>query len=255
MELLGTIRRHRTRVALATALLAPFGAAAGFVPFRTSFTNVGAALAFVALIEGLAIWGRRPGGYVATVSSALWFDFFLSPPYERFTISHRPDLETTISVVVVVVVGVIVTELAARSRRHLERAGTESARVTMLAVAASAMAGTPKFDEVLAHAAQSLVDVLHLRSCHFEADVSGPPHAQILADGSVVHVGMKWPANEFGIPGPEAEIDCEWRGEKLGRFLLNPTPGEAVTREDRVAAVALVNLVAGLVHDQRRAKG
>jgi hypothetical protein len=239
-------------VALAAALLLPPSVAASFVPFRTSFTNVGAALVFVALIEGLAIWGRRPGGYVATVSSALWFDFFLTPPYERFTIGHRPDLETTISLVVV---GVIVTELAARSKRHLERAGTESAHVTMLAAAASAMTGTPMVEEVLARAAQSLVDVLHLRSCHFEADLSGPPHAQILADGSVVHVGMSWPAHEIGIPGPESEIACRWRGEALGRFLLRPTPGGAVTREDRVAAVALVNLVAGLVHDQHRTKG
>jgi hypothetical protein len=66
---------------------------------------------------------------------------------------------------------------------------------------------------------------------------------------------MSWPAQEIGIPGPQAEIDCHWRGEVLGRFLLTPTPGEAVSREDRVAAVALVNVVAGLVHDQRHAQG
>jgi K+-sensing histidine kinase KdpD len=252
MNIAVSVREHRARWSLVAALLAPPGVAASFVPFRASFTNVGAALVFVALIEGLAIWGRRLGGYVATMSAALWFDFFLTPPYERFTISHRPDLETTISLLVV---GVIVTELAARSRRHRERAGTESAHVTMLAATASAMAGSTTVEEVLASVSQSLCDTLHLRSCHFEADVSGSPHAQILADGSVVHVGMSWPADEIGIPGPQAEIDCRWRGEALGRFLLSPTPGEAVSREDRVAAVALVNVVAGLVHDQRHAQG
>jgi K+-sensing histidine kinase KdpD len=252
MNIAESVREHRSRWSLVAALLAPPGAAASFVPFRASFTNVGAALVFVALIEGLAIWGRRLGGYVATASAALWFDFFLAPPYERFTISHRPDLETTISLLVV---GVIVTELAARSRRHRERAGTETAHVTMLAATASAMAGSTMVEEVLATASQSLCDTLHLRSCHFEVDASGPPHAQILADGSVVHVGMSWPAHEIGIPGPQAEIDCRWRGEALGRFLLTPTPGESVSREDRVAAVALVNLVAGLVHDQRPAQG
>jgi hypothetical protein len=252
MNIARSVREHRARWSLVAAILAPPGAAASFVPFRASFTNVGAALVFVALIEGLAIWGRRLGGYVATASAALWFDFFLAPPYERFTISHRPDLETTISLLVV---GVIVTELAARSRRHRERAGTEGAHVTMLAATASAMAGTTTLEEVLAGASQSLCDVLHLRSCRFEVDVSDPPLARILADGSVVHVGMSWPAQEIGIPGPQAEIDCHWRGETLGRFLLTPTPGEAVSREDRVAAVALVNLVAGLVHDQRHAQG
>ena len=252
MNIAESVREHRARWSLVAALLAPPGAAASFVPFRASFTNVGAALVFVALIEGLAIWGRRPGGYVATASAAVWFDFFLAPPYERFTISHRPDLETTISLLVV---GVVVTELAARSRRHRERAGTESAHVSMLAATASAMAGSATVEEVLASTSQSLCDVLHLGSCQFEVNLSGPPHAQILADGSVVHVGMSWPADDIGIPGPQAEIDCHWRGVALGRFLLTPTPGEAVSRGDRVAAVALVNLVAGLVHDQRYEQG
>ncbi len=252
MNTVKSVREHRAGWSLVVALLAPPGVAASFVPFRASFTNVGAALVFVALIEGLAIWGRRLGGYVATVSAAVWFDFFLTPPYERFTISHRPDLETTISLVVV---GVVVTELAARSRRHRERAVSENAHVMVLAGTASAMAGSTTVEEVIASASRSLCDMLHLRSCHFEVGVSGPPHAQILADGSVVHVKMVWPAHEIGIPGPQAEIDCRWRGEALGRFLLTPTPGETVSRQDRVAAVALVNLVAGLVHDQRHAQG
>jgi Domain of unknown function (DUF4118) len=252
MDVPRSLRDHRARWSLAAALLAPPGVAASFVPFRASFTNVGAALVFVALIEGLAIWGRRLGGYVTTVSAALWFDFFLTPPYERFTISHRPDLETTVSLLVV---GVVVTELAARSRRHRERAGSEGAHVTMLAVTAAAIAGSTTLEEVLDAASQSLCELLRLRACDFEAGANGPPHAQIFPDGRVVHVGMSWPADDIGIPGPRTEIDCHWRGEALGRFLLTPTPGVAVSREDRVAAVALVNLVAALVHDRRPARG
>jgi hypothetical protein len=226
--------------------------AASFVPFRASFTNAGAALVFVALIEGLAVWGRRPGGYLATASAALWFDFFLTPPYEKFTISHRPDLETTVSLLVV---GVVVTELAARSRRHRERAGSGAARVTLLAATADRVAREASPRDVIEVVARDLVGVLHLRACTFDAESSGPPFAQILADGSVVHVGLSWPAHEIGLPGPQAQIDCRWRGEYLGRFLVTPTPGEAVSRENRVEAVALVNLVAALVHDQRRERG
>ena len=252
MNIARSVQEHRARWSLVAAILGPSVAAAGFVPFRASFTNVGAALVFVALIEGLAIWGRRLGGDVATAFAALGFGFFLAPPYERFTISHRPDLETTITLLIV---GAIVTELATRSRRHRQRAGTEGAHVTMLVATASAMAGSTMREEVLAGAAQSLGDVLHLRSCHFELDASGPPDAQILADGSVVHAGISWPADDIAIPGPQAEIVCHWRGAALGRFLLTPTPGGAVSREDRAVAVALVNLVTGLVHDQRPARG
>ena len=252
VDLLGHIRRHDARWALVAALLAPLGSALAFVPFRESFTNVGAALVFVALVEGLAIWGRRRAGYLATVSSAIWFDFFLTTPYERLTISRRADLETTIALVVV---GVVVTELAARWRRHREHAGHQGAHVAMIASTASSLVGGSTLEEVLASTSSALVDVLHLRTCYFESDLSGPPHARILADGRVAHVGMSWPAHEIGLPGPVAEIACHWRGAALGRFLLGPTPGEAVTREDRVVAVTLVNMVAARIHEEHRARG
>ena len=139
------VREYRSRVTVAAALALPLALSAGFVPFRDSFTNVGAALCLVALVEALAIFGNRASGYVATLSSAIWFDFFLTPPYERFTISHRPDLETTISIVVI---GVIVTEVAARSRRHRHAAGEESKFVAMLHDATEMSAGTAKAAKV-----------------------------------------------------------------------------------------------------------
>jgi K+-sensing histidine kinase KdpD len=40
---------------------------------------------------------------------AVWFDFFLTQPYERFTITRRTDIETT---VLLLVIGVAVTEIA-----------------------------------------------------------------------------------------------------------------------------------------------
>ena len=45
----------------------------------------------------MAVIGNRTAGIVASASAALWFDFFLTRPYDRFAISHRPDLETTIA--------------------------------------------------------------------------------------------------------------------------------------------------------------
>ena len=248
MLLVDHVRRHGRRYSLSASLLVPPGVAAIFVPVRTSFSNVGAALTLVAVIEAMAILGRRLGGMVATLSAAVWFDFFLTPPYERFTISHRPDLETTISLVVV---GLIVTELAARSRSHRRAATEESAFVSLLA-ATAARAGTgSSHEQLVSTAAEDLTRILSLRACHYQADVRGRPHAQIMADGSVVHVGMRWPASELGIPGPQAEIPCVWHGAPLGRFILTPSPGLAVSSEQRIVAVALVNVVAGSLHDRR----
>ena len=54
---------------------------------------------------------------LAAVSPAAWFDFFLTQPYERFAITHREDIETT---VLLVAVGAAVTELAsARPRAQI----------------------------------------------------------------------------------------------------------------------------------------
>lgn len=240
------MRAHRTAYSLGASLLLPLGVAAGFTPFRSSFTNVGAALVLVALVEALAILGRRPGGLVATVSAALWFDFFLTTPYEHFTISHRPDLETTISLIVV---GVIVTELAARSRSHRHVASEAGAYVAILAETAALTSAAASASDVTTRVSSELTTLLGLRECRYESDVTGPPFAQIHPDGSVIHVGLAWPATDLGIPGPEAQISCTWRGTNLGRFLLTPTPGLAVTNEQRVVAVAMVNVVAGLLHD------
>ena len=246
MLLIDHVRRHARRYSLSASLVVPLVVAAGFVPVRTTFSNVGAALTLVAVIEVMAIIGRRAEGIIATVSAALWFDFFLTTPYDRFTISRRLDLEATICLVVV---GLIVTELAVRSRSHRRAASTGANYVTQLAHVAARASGAHRIDELVSSVSQELTGILSLRSCHYETVLSGPPYAQIQADGSVVHVGMLWPADDLGIPGPRAEIPCEWRGALLGRFVLSPTPGRPITREQRVVAVALVNVVAASMHD------
>ena len=60
-----------------------------------------AALVLVAVVVAVAADGDRLAGFVAAVSAALSFDFFLTVPYERFSRSHRADIETAISLFVV----------------------------------------------------------------------------------------------------------------------------------------------------------
>ena len=63
------------------------------------------------------------------LSAAAWFDFFLTKPYETFNITYRPDLETEISLLVV---GLAITEIAARSRGHREDATEEAHNVAII---------------------------------------------------------------------------------------------------------------------------
>jgi hypothetical protein len=59
--------------------------------FRHSFANTDAALVLVAGIVAVAALGNRPGGWLAAVSAGIWFDFFLTKPYEHFSITSRTD--------------------------------------------------------------------------------------------------------------------------------------------------------------------
>jgi hypothetical protein len=178
---------------------------------------------------------------VASASAALWFDFFLTRPYERFVISHRPDLETTIAIFVV---GVLVTELAARSRQHWRAANSSTAYVEMIHGVAVLAADSAPVSEMIDETNDSLTNLLSLRASRFDRALSDPPLAQIQSNGDVAHVGMRWPAKEIGLPGPEAEILAKWRGRVVGRFVVTPTPGATVTLEQRIVAVAMVDVVA-----------
>ena len=242
------LREHRTVLALLAALLIPLGVASVLVPFRGSFANTAAALVLVGVIEAIAIVGNRAAGVLASISAALWFDFFLAPPYLRFTISHRPDLETTICILVV---GVIVTELAARSRHHRRRASAEKDYVAMVNELTTMAAGSAAASQIVEQATSSLVELLDLRSCRFEVIPVDPPLARIQSNGAVVHVGLHWPVDEIGIPGPEAEILAEWRGRVMGSFVLTPTPGLAVSVEQRVVAASLAQIVGATLSDRR----
>ncbi len=123
------IRLDRDQIALVAAVVLPLVVAAILAPFRSSFTNTPPALILVAVIVAVAALGNRISGFVATISATLWFDFFLTRPYDKLAISYRQDVETAVSLFVV---GIIVTELAARSRHHHETAAEEAEFVGLI---------------------------------------------------------------------------------------------------------------------------
>jgi hypothetical protein len=151
------------------------------------------------------------------------------------------------------VVGLIITELAGRSRHHFRAANDSTKHVSMIHGVAELAAASVPVDVILDNACSSLVALLSLRSCRFDRILSDPPLARITSNGEVVNVGMQWPTREIGIPGPESEILAQWRGQVQGRFVLTPTRGAPVALEQRIVAVALVDIVAAYVMDERRA--
>jgi hypothetical protein len=239
--MIGSMLQNRTRLAVIAGLVVPLAVAALLVPFRGTFAGTAAALVMVLVIVAVAVSGNRVSGVIASFSAALWFDFFLTRPYDRFAISHRPDLETTIAIYVV---GVVVTELAARSRQHWQSANSSTAYVTMIHGVAVLAADSAPVAAMIDQTTQSLIQLLSLRACEFDRGLSDPPLAQIQSNGEVAHVGLRWPAKEIGLPGPQAEILAKWRGRVVGRFVVTPTPGVTVSLEQRIVAVAVVDVFA-----------
>lgn len=242
-------RRYRGPVTLAAAALVPLGIAGMLVLFRTTFVDTASALVFVAAIVALAVVGSRTAGIVATTSSTLWFDLFLTRPYERLAISHRPDIETTVSLFVV---GVVVTELAARNRRHHSTAIEEADYVSLLYRFSELVASGAPAADVLERTQPELIDLLGLRACRYEAGGSSRPRPTIEHDARVFLGVNLWSVEDMGLPGPEIELLVHGRGEVLGRFVLTPTPGLPIPFQRRVVAVALADQVGAALSPQLR---
>jgi hypothetical protein len=231
------------------ALVLPIVTAAILVPFRSSFADTASALVLVAVIVAVAAIGSRAAGFLATVSATLSFDYFLTRPYGRFAITHRPDIEIAVSLFVV---GLVVTELAARNRHHHEAATEEADHVGLIyRVSELAVSGAPD-DQVVDRVRGELIDLLHLRNCRYESGAPERPVTWLGHDGHVMLVGSVWDVHRVGLPGPELTLLVQSRGQTLGRFILMPTPGLPVSLQRRVVAVALADQVGGALRPKLR---
>jgi K+-sensing histidine kinase KdpD len=233
-------RGHRDGIALCGGVALPLAVAAVLVPFRESFAGPASALVLVAVVVAVAANGTRLAGFAAAISSSLWFDFFLTRPYERFAITQRLDIETAVSLFVV---GVAVTELAARNRSNRRVAGEEADYVGVIYYLSELVAGGTPTEQIIDQANAELTNLLHLRSCRFATAPSSPTTGRIERDGTVVVGIVRWAAEQGGLPGPEIELPVHRRGHLRGRFVLEPTPGWPVSAKRLVVAVAIADQV------------
>jgi K+-sensing histidine kinase KdpD len=232
----------RDRLAVLVALVAPLALAAILVPFRASFPNTDAALALLLVVVVVAADGYRLAGYLAAVSAAVWFDFFLARPYVQFTITRRSDVETT---VLLLVIGVVVTELGVWGRREHVAAGRRAGYLDGINAAAQAVAVGDSPSVLIGQVTSQLCQLLSLRSCRFEYGVAGLGHpARLQQDGTVVAKPGTWDAILEPVPrDADTELLAESGGVLQGRFLMMPNADARPTLEQRLLAVALANQV------------
>ena len=226
----------RDRAAIAAALIAPLAAAAALLPFRSSWSNTNVALLLMVVVVAVAAIGNRVAGGIAAIGAAVWFDFFFTLPYERFTIRSSADVTTF---VLLLVAGVIVSQLAAYARRLKVVAITDAGYLEQIHQTA-ALAQSARFPEaVVDHVRQQLVGLLGLQACRFEyGNLLGHP-PRLEPDGTVLTGHGRWDVKKAGLPGEEVELRTFGNGQYYGRFMLTPKPGSRPSLQARLVAVAL----------------
>jgi K+-sensing histidine kinase KdpD len=236
--------QDRDRLALIGALLAPPALAALLIPFRTALPVANAALVLVVLVVAVAANGHRAAGVLCSLSAALWFDFFLTQPYERFAISSRDNIETT---VLLLVVGVLVTELACWGRRLRRVVVSGGAQVAGVEATAELIASGGGRDAVLDQVGRQLSELLALRGCRFERDAATEDHPPVLQpDGTLRWGAALWDVESLGLPDDEVALPARFQGRPFGRFMLLPTPRTAPSVAARRVSVVLADLVGAM---------
>jgi K+-sensing histidine kinase KdpD len=107
------------RGAWVIAIEAPFAAALLMVPLRTHTQASNLALVMVAVVAAAAVPGFHLAAIAAGVSAGVWFDFFLTRPYQTLSIQHSTDIQTA---VLMTVVAALVGAIASRRRQAGEKA-------------------------------------------------------------------------------------------------------------------------------------
>ena len=244
----------RDHVAVAAGLAAPLGLTAVLVPFRTSFANTDAALVLVLVVVAVAAAGNRLAGLLAAVSATVWFDFFLTRPYERFSMARSSDIVTTL---LLLGIGIAVTEIAVWGRRQHAAASRRAGYLQGINAAAATVAAGHSPDALISQVSSALTQLLSLQSCQFQHGMAGVGRpARIQPDGSVMLAGRSLDPAEFGLPvAAGTELLVESRGRLEGRFLLQPDPAARPSSEQMLVAVALADQVGAALaasHTARR---
>ena len=241
MSVGSVLQTNRSWVVVASAA-APLIACAVLALFRENFANTNAALVLVLLVVAAASTGIRSAGIIAALSSAVWFDFFLTEPYNRFTITDRADIETA---VLLLLVGAAVTEVALWGRMQQARASRQQGYLAgVLDTAATVAAGQPT-SSLVERVAGQIVEVLRIDDCRFDSGTGGAGLPVLENDGTVTRHERTVNTDRHGLPtDSEIALLVQSGGVVRGRFLL--TAATRVTRpslEQRRVAVTLANQV------------
>ena len=231
--------RWATALAVAAGLIVPIGLAVALVPARGWMGSANVALVLVVVVVAVSATGRREVAIAAAISSAIGFDIFHTEPYGSLAVARR---EEVITVVLVLVVGVGVAEVATWGRRQRSTAERTISDVSVLRSVAEVAAEGEDPEHLVFTAAFWLRELLDLEDCRLEY---APPQLDraILNPNAEITIGTLVWDTEHGLPRGEIELPVRGGGQVLGQFVLSPRPGVVVHPDRLLTASALADLV------------
>ncbi|MEL7977759.1 DUF4118 domain-containing protein [Isoptericola sp. F-RaC21] len=236
------------------ALLVPLAACAALAAFRDDVANTNAALGLVLVVVAVAATGRRWAGVLAALSCGVWFDFFLTQPYQRLTIDDPADVETA---VLLLLVGVAVTEIALWGRRQQARASQRAGYLAGIVTAARTVADGASAGELIGVVGRRIVDVLEIDACRFDPATAPGPRGRprLHGDGTVTRGGRPVDVARDGLPVDDVtELLVEHGGVVHGRYLLTSSTRVCTPDLDRrLVAVTLAGQVGAALSGARPA--
>ena len=236
------MQRNRSAL-IGAAAVGPLLCCAGLAVFRENVTAATAAMVLVLLVVAAAATGDRLAGVVAALSAGAGFDVFLTEPYLRLTIHATQDVEVT---VLLVLVGVAVTEIALWGRRQQARASRRAGYLDGVLGTSKIIAVREASPQALIdHVAQQIVKVLDIEECQFiPGPGPGPQDVSLDHDGNVTRRGHRVNVEHDGLPTDDRiALVVRHGGVVHGQYLLT-----AATRVVRPSVIQLQ--VAVLLADQ-----
>jgi hypothetical protein len=237
------------RGAWIVAITAPLAAALLMVPLRTHTQASNLALVMVAVVAAAAVPGFHLAAIAAGVSAGVWFDFFLTRPYQTLSIQHSADVQTA---VLMTVVAALVGAIASRRRQAGEKAQRSGDEVVGLYVTAQMLSAGSRPQLVLETIAKQLQTLLFVSRCEFDPGRPSLTEPMINRAGELDWRGHNWSLAHHGWPTVAVSLLLDSAGQPTGRFLLyGPSTGGPVTIDRLLTALALADLAGAALGRER----
>ncbi|WP_353950191.1 DUF4118 domain-containing protein [Knoellia sp. S7-12] len=202
----------------AYAVFAPLVVGGTFAIWRDSIPHATVVLSLVVVIVGAAATGIRWAGWGASVSSALWFDWFHTAPNGTLAITNAEDVQVA---ALLLVVGVAVTELALWGQRWQAHAAESAARLEGLVATARAVADHRGHELIVREVEKQLTALLDLDRATWIPSAPAAGAAVLRRDGLIVRAGTARDGSREGFPIDTAvALPVDLKSRTLGRVDL-----------------------------------